>query len=96
MDANVHESSSLTVHVHHCLGVSMCIPVTHVVTHMVQAHGTSKLACLAAGYAAPSFGLNCAHMAGMREDIIERAAQVMSWFHEYCRLSGYFLILLDL
>lgn len=29
-----------------------------------------------AGYAAPSFGLNCAHMAGMRGDIIERAAQV--------------------
>ena len=29
----------------------------------------------AVGYAAPSFGLNCAHMAGMRADIIERAAQ---------------------
>ena len=61
----------------------MCIPVNHMVTHMVtyivQAHDTSKLACrvLVAGYAAPSFGLNCAHMAGMREDIIERAAQVI-------------------
>ena len=33
-----------------------------------------------AGYAAPSFGLNCAHMAGMREDIIKRAAQVKMLF----------------
>ncbi|KAA6427813.1 MAG: DNA mismatch repair MSH5-like [Trebouxia sp. A1-2] len=32
---------------------------------------------LVSGYAAPSFGLNCAHMAGMRADIIERAAQVI-------------------
>ena len=37
-----------------------------------------------AGYAAPSFGLHCAAMAGMNPDVLERAQEVMSGLLLHC------------
>ena len=37
-----------------------------------------------AGYAAPSFGLHCAAMAGMKPDVLERAQEVMSVLLSHC------------